>query len=524
MRNLRVSSVRRPAMRLRSAGGLLAMGLIALAAHLMAAPQAVDTPHTRAPARALDVKLADVLQDAGFTGTIESALERRLERRINPRLADLGRLLWFDTLHSLRHDNTCGGCHSPTNGFGDSQGMAIGVQNNRIVGPDRTGPRNQRRSPLVVNAAFLSTLMWNGRFSAGSGDPFDNSGAFLFPPPEGTLRFPPDSPVVRHLLQAQAHIPPTEMVEVAGFTGVCSPRDLGRTSPFCQFDDGLGETIPLPDSSGFRNERIRQRALGLLNDEPEYRRLFGELFPAVAAGAPIDFTMFGLAIAEFEFTLTFANAPIDRFARGQRDAMTDAQKRGALIFFGRARCVSCHAVAGAANEMFTDFRNRVVGVPQIAPYFGAGTGNVIFDGPGRDEDFGLEQVTGRPEDRYKFRTAPLRNLAVAPAFFHNGAFARLEDAIRHHLDVYDSARRYDPVAAGVAHDLTLRLGPIEPVLDHLDRRLRHRIDLNGTEFSDLVAFVRDALLDERVRKENLCRLVPQSVPSGLPFLRFQGCP
>jgi len=251
--------------------------------------------------------------------------------------------------------------------------------------------------------------------------------------------------------------------------------------------------------------------------------LFGELFPAVAAGAAIDFTMFGLAIAEFELTLTFANAPLDAFARGRHDALSDAQKRGALIFFGSARCVTCHAVAGDANEMFTDFSNRVIGVPQIAPYFGAGTGNMIFDGPGRDEDFGLEQVTGHPKDRYKFRTAPLRNLAVAPAFFHNGAFVRLEDAIRHHLDVDASARRYDPAAAGVAHDLTLRLGPIEPVLDRLDRRLRRRIELNETEFSDLVAFVRDGLLDERARKENLCRLVPRSVPSGLPLLRFQGC-
>jgi len=109
--------------------------------------------------------------------------------------------------------------------------------------------------------------------------------------------------------------------------------------------------------------------------------------------------MFGLAIAEFELTLTFANAPIDRFARGQRDAMTDSEKRGALLFFGRARCVTCHAVAGDANEMFTDVKNRVVGVPQVAPYFVVGTGNMIFDGPGQDEDFGLEQVTGNRADR-----------------------------------------------------------------------------------------------------------------------------
>jgi hypothetical protein len=44
--------------------------------------------------------------------------------------------------------------------------------------------------------------------------------------------------------------------------------------------------------------------------------------------------------------------------------------------------------------MFSDFKMHVIGVPQIAPEFGVGTGNVLFDGPGQDEDFGLEQITG----------------------------------------------------------------------------------------------------------------------------------
>ena len=128
----------------------------------------------------------------------------------------------------------------------------------------------------------------------------------------------------------------------------------------------------------------------------------------MADGGAIDFTMFGRAIAEFEFMLTFADAPVDRFARGDSNAMTLSQKKGAVVFFGKARCVVCHAVAGQSNEMFSDFKNHVAGVPQIAPYFGVGEGNVIFDGPGEDEDFGLEQITGDPADRYKFRTSPLQ--------------------------------------------------------------------------------------------------------------------
>jgi cytochrome c peroxidase len=234
--------------------------------------------------------------------------------------------------------------------------------------------------------------------------------------------------------------------------------------------------------------------------------------------------MVGQAIAEFEMTLTFANAPIDRFARGDREAMTRDQKRGGLLFFGKAQCVNCHAVRGQSNEMFSDFRNHALGVPQLAPAFGRGTGNVRFDGPGSDEDFGAEQVTGDATDRYRFRTSPLRNVALQSAFFHDGSFTRLADAIRHHLNVVESARAYNPAAAGVDADLRGHMGPIDPVLDRLDPLVREPIALSKDEFQDLLAFVRDGLLDPRGRRANTCRLIPRSVPSALPVALFQGCP
>jgi cytochrome c peroxidase len=464
--------------------------------------------------------LSQVLRESGFTGRVEFTLEQRLGRPLDPKLGEVGRLLWFDVTGGLHSDNTCGGCHSPTNGMGDTQSIAIGIQNNNLVGPHRTGPRNQRRTPAAVNVAFYPRLMWNGRFSSISGNPFDNSHGFLFAAPEGTTKFPPNDPIITHLLIAQAHIPPTELVEVAGFTGTA-----GTIGPrFDAFDDGRGGIVPPPDASGFRNEPIRQTVLDRLNGTPEWRAIFGEVFPSVKAGGAIDFTMFGRAISEFEFTLTFADAPVDRFARGDSNAMTPAQKKGALLFFGKAGCVSCHAVSGQSNEMFSDFKMHVAAVPQIAPLFGEGQGNVIFDGPGEDEDFGLEQITGSAADRYKFRSSPLRNAALQPAFFHNGAFTKLEDAIRFHLDAPTYARGYDPVVAGVDLDLRYRFGPIEPVLARIDPLLSHPPYLSLEEFEDLVAFVGGGLLDSRDRRPNLCRLVPASVPSGLPTMQFERCP
>lgn len=467
----------------------------------------------------LDRDLARMLNDVGFSGRIEASLERRLGRPVNAKLADLGRLLWFDVLGGLHGDNSCGGCHSPTHGMSDSQSIAIGIQNNNSVGPRRNGPRNQRRTPSAINTAFYPSLMWNGRFSAPSGDPFNNSLGFRFPLPEGSTKFPANDPMVTHLLIAQAHIPPTELVEVAGFTGTA-----GTVGPrFDVFDDGKGAMVPAPDGSGTRNEPIRQALVDRLNATPAYRSLFGDLFPAVARGESINFVMFGKAIAEFEFTLTFTNSPLDQFARGDSAAMSVQQKQGALLFFDKAGCVSCHAVSGQSNEMFSDFKMHVAGVPQVAPYFGVGLGNVIFDGNNEDEDFGMEQVTGMNSDRYKFRTSPLRNVGLQSAFFHNGAFTNLRDAVQFHLDATTYGRSYDPVRAGVSNDLRSRLGPAEPVLKRLDPLLQRAPQLSSSDFDALVAFLAEGLLDTRAKKQNLCTLLPPSVPSGLPVMQFDGC-
>jgi len=448
----------------------------------------VEPARTVAPAAAapsiasgdLDDALRAYLMSHGFTGHTASTLEARLGRRIDRQLADIGRQLWFDPIHGLNGDNTCGGCHSPANGFGDTQPIAIGIDNNRVVGPDRTGPRNQRRAPMAINAAFYPTLMWNSRFFARSGNPFDNSQGFVFPAPEGTTlsRLP-------HLLTAQAFIPPTERVEAAGF----------------HFPGG--------------NDDIRNEVVRRLNASAAYRQLFARVFPEVRAGGPIIFDHFARAIAEFELTLVFADAPIDRYARGVRNALTMSEKQGAVLFFGRARCVQCHAVAGQSNEMFSDFRQHVAGVPQVAPSLG----NVVFDGPGANEDFGLEQVTGNSADRYAFRTSPLRNVALQPAFMHDGAFVRLEDAIRYHLDAVSGAATY--TTARLPVDLQGPTGPAQPVLERLDPLLRTPVRLTENEIQSLVDFVRDGLLDPAARPQLLRRLIPEKLPSGLAGLLFR---
>lgn len=426
----------------------------------------------------LDQELKSVLASYGFTGRIESTIEARLGRPINQKLATAGHLLYYDAILSIKRDNACAACHSPTAGYADTQSIAIGIDSNGFVGPSRAGPRNRRRAPSAINAAFYPKLTWGFRFESLSGDPFDNSAGFRMPEPEGlTLSH------FSHLLAAVACISVTDRTALVGL----------------KFDGD--------------NDAIRATLATRVDSIKRYRKMFGKVYPEVSAGAPITFDMIANAIAEYELTLVYANAPIDKYARGDSTAMSDDEKRGALLFFGKARCVECHAVSGKANEMFSDFAGHVAAVPQLTP---ANT-NATFDGPGTDEDYGIEHVTHNADDRYKFRTAPLRNVGARVSYFHNGSFTRIRTAIFHHLRVFESARNYDPQAEKIAKDLN-RLGPIEPVLARVDPILATAIDLTDDELWQLTAFVRDGLLDDRARVENLVLEKPGSVPSRLkPF-------
>ncbi|PWT72276.1 MAG: hypothetical protein C5B46_07055 [Proteobacteria bacterium] len=483
-----------------------------------------------------------------------------MKRPLDPKMVDLGRLVFFDKGITLHQTNSCSGCHSPTHGFGDTQPIAIGIGNNNYVGPSRTGVRNQRRAPMVVNAGFLPSLMWNRRFSSISNDPFDSSAGFRFPLPEGRNYLAPGDSRFSHLLVAQAHIPFTEPAEMAGFGGLsrtatavvfsrfeskqfpdlaslkapagsAADRPINGVEDFKQFDD-----VPSQESNRFlpqpyagvpsRNNPIRHRVVEIINNISEYRELFGQIYPSVADGNAIEFYMIGQVLAEFQLSLIFANAPLDRYARGERNALTSHQKQGAVIFFGKANCILCHSVAGSNNEMFSDFKSHGAGIPPIAPFFGAGKGNIPFrdrDGvltlQGR-YDMGQADITNVDLDRFEFRTSPLRNVGLQAFFFHNGAFNKLDDAVRYHLNAVEGAKTYDPAKYGVPPDLR-NMADFQPVLERLAPQLKRVPKLSDDEIKDLVAFLDEGLLDERAKPNNLRALIPESVPSGLPVHVFE---
>ncbi|MDP7251333.1 MAG: cytochrome-c peroxidase, partial [Planctomycetota bacterium] len=177
--------------------------------------------------------------------------------------------------------------------------------------------------------------------------------------------------------------------------------------------------------------------------------------------------------------------------------MSDDALKGAVLFHGKANCVSCHS-----GNLFTDQEHHNIGVPQIGP------------GKKKGIDLGRAEETGLQRDLFTFRTPPLRNTAVTGPWMHNGAFNNLEDAVRHHLDPVRSALNYSP--RNLRPDLRKRIQDAPAVqvaiLKNLDPRLRSIRSLNDTEIEQVLAFLK-ALTDPAVW--DLADVAPYTVPSGL---------
>ncbi|MEM9016556.1 MAG: hypothetical protein AAGC68_06050 [Verrucomicrobiota bacterium] len=147
---------------------------------------------------------------------------------------------------------------------------------------------------------------------------------------------------------------------------------------------------------------------------------------------------------------------------------------------------------------------------------------VVPIGPGpqgsEDYDFG---VTHRSdfglEDRFAFRTPPLRNVELTAPYMHNGAYTTLEAAVRHQLNPAKELENYDasqlePEFRGAVHDdaevikMVKRTMPVE---------LKYPTHFTDDEVHDLVAFLK-ALTSPSAR--DLDHLIPDRVPSGLDLV------
>ncbi|CAI1537803.1 Cytochrome c551 peroxidase precursor [Serratia fonticola] len=121
------------------------------------------------------------------------------------------------------------------------------------------------------------------------------------------------------------------------------------------------------------------------------------------------------AIAEFEKTLITPDSPFDRYLKGDNDALTAQQKHGYQLF-QQNKCGTCHTGVNLGGQSY-----EVMGLK--ADYFAA-RGNPT------EADLGRYNVTKNDNDRHRFKTPTLRNIAQTAPYFHDGNVASLQQAVK----------------------------------------------------------------------------------------------
>jgi cytochrome c peroxidase len=233
---------------------------------------------------------------------------------------------------------------------------------------------------------------------------------------------------------------------------------------------------------------------------PAYVDLFRAAYPEVPVEA-LGFQHAANALAAYQAqAFTFEDSPFDRYLHGDRAALSPEAKQGALLFYGKAGCATCHATG-----LLTDQGFHNMAVPQVGP------------GKGRDQplDYGRARETGSDCDLFAFRTPPLRNVAITGPWMHNGAYTTLEAAVRHQLQAVESLKSYDPsqLSPLLKDTCQEQSEVIAAILATADPYAQKGVGLSEAEIRQLIAFLEALTSPSALHLEGL---IPASVPSGLP--------
>lgn len=163
---------------------------------------------------------------------------------------------------------------------------------------------------------------------------------------------------------------------------------------------------------------------------PEYVAEFTEIF-----GDPdITRDRIAMAIAAFERTLISIDAPLDRFLRGDKSALSPEALKGYAIFTGKGKCSECHYGAKLADDRFHALQVQENPEHLKDPRITATRRFVAKISHFEDfrtlsEDPGRYLITKDQKDWKAFRTPGLREIAGTSPYMHNGIYATLAEVI-----------------------------------------------------------------------------------------------
>jgi cytochrome c peroxidase len=195
-----------------------------------------------------------------------------------------------------------------------------------------------------------------------------------------------------------------------------TPTVFNAGFQFAQFWDGRAPDLkeqakgPIlnPVEMAMPNEK---EVVKVISSIPEYQDLFKKAFPNEKN--PITFDNIAHSIAAFERTLV-SKSRYDQWVTGDKNALTDEEKIGLKTFI-EVGCITCHT-----GPLFGGNLYQKMGL--VKPY-------------SNTKDLGRFDVTKQESDKFMFKVAMLRNVALTAPYFHDGAVKTLEEAVKIMADI-----------------------------------------------------------------------------------------
>jgi cytochrome c peroxidase len=220
--------------------------------------------------------------------------------------------------------------------------------------------------------------------------------------------------------------------------------------------DGLIEGT-MEDIMRFEVEDFFKADLSTIKASEEYQELYNKAF----GNNSITPENTAKALAQFFRTLNSADSKFDKFKRGELQ-LTDKEQVGLNIFNSEVGdCFHCHGY-----PLFTDNLFHNIGLDSISA---AGSGR--------------SHVTGRSDDRGKFKTATLRNIELTGPYMHDNRFNTLEEVIDFYNAGVQDNENLDPLMSKSHADRKLNLNPYQK--EALVAFLKTLTDRSFTENPDL---------------------------------------
>lgn len=380
----------------------------------------------------------------------------------NPALFELGKELFAEKKISGNNNISCADCHHPDSFTGDAipVGLGEGADGIGVMRTQKTGHMLGRNTPGLYNLGFndITTMFWDGRIQY-----LEKTKVFYTP--ENGLNGA--NPRLGHITRAMSSA-------------------LAAQAIFPMTNDN--EMRGQPGTNDIANAKTNEETWSLITKKilsmDKYKKLITKAFPGVTT---FNIGHFGEAIAEFERHEFLANnTPYDQYLRGDKKALTHAQKFGMVVFFDKGKCANCHM-----GEHLSNFEFKNVGVPQIGP---------------EQNDIGRAGVVNNHNMKYAFRVPPLRNVALTAPYFHNGSFQNLAQVVEHYDDIEASLTSYT-WAAVLNNYMTILQGHDHSLdqdrLDHLAHNVAKNLFFEEFEEHALVEFLTNGLTDPKfIKKED----------------------